>query len=961
MLSIIDLRFILLVTAILTPLQTFAVDSESTTHHYYDGNTRVDLILSDHELRITTDSKRSLSPDGVLATNPLIQKATPVRGFENHFDISMTSTKGAQSVEEIAKTLLEEPSISSVNAVFYPPGFPKKSENQQVLTNRLSLQLKSGTDLAPLLDRYSLRVIEKVPYGENTYVLEVVEEGLLKSLEMANRIYENEAVEFCTPMIRRRLVKHFTPNDPLYLQQYYLNNSGQEPSSVVGNDLNTAPAWDSSTGSGVTIGIVDDGVQYTHPDLAAHTRTDIDIDVIGNDNDPVPQPLGVETHGTSVAGIAAAIGDNNTGMTGVAFDATLVGIRLITDLGTIDSEEAKALSHQSNPENSSDRIDILNNSWGPVDGMLRGPGSLTRMAVENAIQNGRGGLGSIFVWSGGNAGCEGDRTDFNGYANSRFGIAVASSQAGGEHSDYSEPGACILVNAPSDDQCSGVPRLYGLIATTHVGFGEVLGDYEKTFGGTSAAAPMVSGVLALILEANPNLTWRDVKHVLVETAAQISPDDTSWNTNGVGKPFSHLLGFGRVNAASAVALAPMWTNRPMENSVSSGTINSGMAIPDNNMTGISDSYTFNTKAGIEIEHVEVVVNISHAKRGDLRITLASPSGMESTFAAPHGYEGGNYDNWKFTSVAHWGEESNGEWTLSVSDERDMNSGTLNSWSITLHGASDATPPTETPTFTNTTLPTDTPTATATDTPAPPTSTHTPTSPPATETPTATSTGVMVVEVIQDGDFEDNESGNPNWTQTSQQGFDPIFSNSQQSHSGNYYALFGEIENAPDFATLEQSFNIPVGTAVLTYFLLVGNIGGSPTDELRVLIDGMEIASYSPADGNPQSDYVQETIDVTEFANGGMHTLRFEGTTNRVPGNSNWFAVDDVSLLVTIGAPTPTATATEPPPTSTPTLDLTPTMTSRPSVLDPRADVNMDGVVNDLDILIVLKNWMRINP
>ena len=279
------------------------------------------------------------------------------------------------------------------------------------------------------------------------------------------------------------MTNNFIPNDPLLANQWHLINFGQVGEDNIGNDVNVLPAWRSQiTGKDVVIGIVDDGLQYTHSDLQPNYRSDLSFDFTDNDNDPSPGAIDVEEllspeiaeqippelqhyfaeiesylnpHGTSVAGVAAASGDNGEGVSGVAFDAEIAGIRLGTeDLFSLfetnkeklDEKIAKALSHENQ------EIDIYNNSWGSTvenGQLLDAPGALTQEALKNGVTNGREGLGNIYVWAAGNGLQYNDNVNYDGHANSRYTIAVSAIDATGKQADYSEPGAPILVTTYS--------------------------------------------------------------------------------------------------------------------------------------------------------------------------------------------------------------------------------------------------------------------------------------------------------------------------------------------------------------------------------------------------------------------------------------------------------------------------------------------------------------------------------
>jgi len=481
------------------------------------------------------------------------------------------------------------------------------------------------------------------------------------------------------PLVARQHSTRLIPNDPLFAEQWHLRNTGQS-GGTPGIDANVTPAWDSVTGNGVVIGIVDDGLQYTHPDLDDHYLPAHSFDFNNNDTDPAPDPS-FDWHGTSVAGVAAAAFNNNLGVSGSAPNAGLAGLRLIAGPVT-DLDEANALSFHG------DDIDIYSNSWGPFDNsILNGPGPMTLQALADGVQQGRGGLGSIYTWAAGNGLGSLDNTNYDGYANSRYTIAVAAIDHHGVQAFYSEPGAPILVTAPSDGSGAGIVTtdiLGSQGANNTSGFSQ---DYTDSFGGTSSATPLVSGVIALMLEANPNLTWRDVQHVLVNSAFQNDAADSDWLTNGAGHLVNHKYGFGAIDAAAAVSLAQGWANVGPEVSADSGTITVSAPIPDNNPTGVSSTITMTED--ITIESVEVVFDATHTFRGDLEVVLTSPSGTQSVLAELHGDDGDNYTSWVFTSMRHWDESSLGDWTLEVRDLFSTDTGTLNSWRLVLNGTSNS--------------------------------------------------------------------------------------------------------------------------------------------------------------------------------------------------------------------------------------------------------------------------------
>ena len=493
--------------------------------------------------------------------------------------------------------------------------------------------------------------------------------------DLAQQIGGFGSVSFFYPQIARHYARRAVPNDPLFGEQWHLQNTGQSEGTA-GADANIVEAWDSYSGVGVVVGIVDDGLQHTHPDLSPNYVAELSFDF--NDDDADPTPTAGDSHGTSCAGVAAAQGNNNLGVSGSAPEAGLAGLRLIA-AATTDAQDAAALSYLNQS------IDIYSNSWGPEDiGVLGGPGPLALAAMKDSVTEGRGGLGSIYVWAAGNGLTNEDNVNYDGYANSRYTIAVAAVDHNGEQAYYSEPGAPILVAAYSSGSASGIGT------TTLVGTGNLADpagayDYTSSFGGTSSAAPLVAGVIALMLEANPNLTWRDVQHVLVNSAEKNDPSDSDWVTNGVGRLVNHKYGFGAIDADAAVESAASWINVPPQISASTGVVQVNRAVPDDNPSGVTSTVTLSDN--VQIEHVEVVLNTTHPYRGDLEIVLTSPDGTESILAETHVDSGSNHKSWVFTSMRHWGESSTGDWTLRIADNVAGDAGTFDSWRLNVYGTS----------------------------------------------------------------------------------------------------------------------------------------------------------------------------------------------------------------------------------------------------------------------------------
>ena len=526
-------------------------------------------------------------------------------------------------------------------------------------------QLNSVTQWVVIASHFDGQPAEELP---GAWIVDVEQST---GPELFSQLQESGQIEAFYPLVENDMLPRWVPNDPKFSDQWHLQNTGQS-SGTSGEDVNITGAWNTYRGAGIVIGIVDDGLDWNHPDLDNYYESTLDYDFCGNDGDPTPASN--DPHGTASAGVAAGVGDNNIGVSGSAPRAGLAGLQLIS-CSTTDTRESSALSHERQ------NIDIYSNSWGPSDNgeTLEAPGPLMLAAMENDALLGRNGLGNIITWAAGNGLTDDDNSNYDGYANLRYTIAVTAVSHNGDQSYYAEPGANILVASPSNGDNEG-------ITTTDIegSAGYTNSDYTDNFGGTSSATPLVSGVIALMLEANSNLTWRDVQHILVLTSRQNDASDSSWNVNGANHDVSHKYGYGVIDAGAAVFMAESWTPVADETSVTTGTLNCIQCdIPDNSANYVSVNTTVSEP--VLVENVDVVVDIPHAFRGDLEIILTSPAGTQSILSEKHGDGGNNFNDWRFSTVHHWDEDSRGEWTLTVEDQGNGDTGSLDSWELIVYG------------------------------------------------------------------------------------------------------------------------------------------------------------------------------------------------------------------------------------------------------------------------------------
>jgi len=614
--------------------------------------------------------------------------------------------------EELRKYLKQNG--DKANLVLYEVGKTRSKYTKRVVTRDVVIKLNKTIDPQTLAKGINARYIRELSYAPGHHHFRVKESA--DALLIESKLKNTPGVIDIAPQFGEYTEKFAVPDDTYYYLQWNLDNDGTY--GTAGIDLNIETVWDTYKGNGVVIGIIDDGIELTHPDLSlnidigrSYDFRDGDADpsadiIIPNYQDPLNDPE-EDSHGTTVAGIAAARGFNGFGISGVAPEATIAAIRLIGDY-TSDLQNSNAMAHNNDGANI---IHIKNNSWGPrSDGLtVSGPRELAAAAIRDSAINGRGGKGTIYVWAAGNGALNQDNSNKDGWNNSIYTISAGSMDANGKIANYSEPGTNVLITAPVGS--GSAARTTTTDLTTDDGY-NVFGStdivdaaYTSRFGGTSAAAPMVSGVVALMLEANPNLSWRDVQEILITTARGkddgIDPTHSDWKTNSAGIEFNDYYGAGLIDADAAVTAAIGWTNLGTQLSIGAQPQESlsmpiDRVIPDNFPPGRDLTFDF---AGYDfrVEHVKVEIWLEHSWRGDVRFELTSPSGTKSLLVDQHQDDGTNYQAWSFSSVHHWGENANGTWTLNITDLSTFVTGSIWQATVTLYGTQiSGTPIPETP-------------------------------------------------------------------------------------------------------------------------------------------------------------------------------------------------------------------------------------------------------------------------
>ncbi len=467
-----------------------------------------------------------------------------------------TEEKTATAMRNAArKNLSQEDGVRFAGRVLKDPA----TGSIVVYTENIYLQFKPDLlkkDCAAIMKKYDLKVKEDLGITPNSYFVEAPEDTGLGVFELAQKLLALPQVEACHPeLVRERRFKSVHP------MQWHLRET-QVNGVSISQHANVEAAWELSRGAGITIAVLDDGVDTSHPEFK--DKVAFPRDTVTNTDDAQPKHPS-ERHGTACAGVACASGSGKA--SGVAPDAKLMPIRL----GSIGSiSEAKSFKWAAD-----NGADVISCSWGPEDGawwnandplhtkQARLPDS-AKAAIDYAVEKGRGGKGCVITWAAGNGN---EDVKFDEYASYPKVIAVAACNDNGRRCVYSDFGDAVWCCFPSNDFFEprlnpDRPKTPGIWTTDRTGkngynsgginaehlVGDVDGQYTATFGGTSSACPGVAGTVALMLAANPDLTWEQVKTVIRNSCDRIDETMGAYDANG----HSPFYGYGRLNAQKAV-------------------------------------------------------------------------------------------------------------------------------------------------------------------------------------------------------------------------------------------------------------------------------------------------------------------------------------------------------------------------------------------------------------------------
>lgn len=517
--------------------------------------------------------------------------------------------------------------------------------------------------------------------------------------------------------------------DPLFNQQWHIKNTAQtgysDNGGTAGADINLIN-YNSYTGAGVLVAISDNGVEVNHEDLRANAVGSLHRDYNKSSpylGDPTPDSGG-SAHGTAVTGIVQARANNGLGGRGIAPNAQFAGFKFV----------GAPLTTAKYIDQANGIFDIYNYSYGDYSCSFSGVPSSLISQLEYGVITLRSGKGAIYVKASGNeyysplSDCYSNLQNNPYYLGNAaleedhsypFYVLVGALNAKGKSAFYSTPGSPLWVSAPGGEFGTTSPAV---VTTDLSGCNEGNSqssanennfekgssensncNYTSTMNGTSAASPMVTGVVALMLAENPNLSWRDVKYILASTAdpVDINMGNTShptgnnlsghtylqgWITNAAGFKFHNWYGFGSVNAESAITMAKNYTSNwsNFSKNTYSSANNLNLSIPDDISVGVQN--TINVSSNKKIEAVQIEVDITHTYVGDLGIELTSPSGTKSQLMLINsGVIQEDINKSVLLSNAFYMENAMGTWTLKIIDGANQDTGTLNNWKINIYG------------------------------------------------------------------------------------------------------------------------------------------------------------------------------------------------------------------------------------------------------------------------------------
>ncbi len=549
-------------------------------------------------------------------------------------------------------------------------------------TGRMTIRFTHHTEKETreqILAENGLEIEREIDYLPDGYIVRLTSASKENPLKIAQKLQSQKNVLIAEPDLSFKVAYKFIPKDTLYPQQWHLNNLGEGTGLVAGADVKAEKAWDYTLGSrNIVICVMDDGFDFTHPDLNAPGKIIAPYDFGQDDTDPSPVDKN-DNHGTACAGVALAE-QNGTGAVGLAPGCAFMPVRTS---GWLSDNAIEELFQYAIDKHA----DVISCSWAaaapyfPLSTIMQG------IIHKAATRGRRNRKGCVILFAAGNesAPLQGKMGDINyhqGFALHPDVIAVAASNSLDRQSYYSNYGPEIAICAPS----SGSPGR-GILTTDRTGTpGYEKGDYTFGFGGTSSATPLCAGLAGLILSIDPELTASELRNIIMQTADKIDRENGEYNADGHSPKYGH----GRINAHRALKMVSgnhdgnngegrLPQTLFMEHRVK-------QQIPDKGE--IKDTIPFPLMTNIRA--VEISVEIKHTWRGDLSVYLKPPGHDEILLHHNSGHNANDLvmicrssdDPELFAGLA--GQPAQGDWILRVTDNAERDTGVLNKWGITIH-------------------------------------------------------------------------------------------------------------------------------------------------------------------------------------------------------------------------------------------------------------------------------------
>ncbi len=545
--------FLLLIVCYVSHAQT-----TEKIEYYYQGK-KISFPANYDRLVISLTAGESLQSRLHQVAVVLEVADTSLQQMADKRMLSSKMPKGlsAARVKDKIAILGRMPFIRFVHSIFKSP-----SGKDMGYGDELVVKLKAATSVAAFEDfvkKTNCSIVKKYAFADKIYTISSGQVNNYDAAATANRFFESGLFEYAEPDLTLFDGLMAAPNDPLNNYQWSHNNTGSaiQYSGTPGVDMKVQQAWAITKGAGITIAVIDEGVDLTHPDLQANLLQGFDA-ISGTANAGDGKPLSpYNGHGTSCAGIIAALADNNIGIAGVAPESKIIPINVVNASGSFTSYTGLVSGFDYAWQHGAD---VISNSWGGGS-----PSQLLDDAITRAVTQGRSGKGSVVVFSSGN-----DNSVLSYPSSNANVIAVGGASMCGQRKS---PGSC------DGEYWWGANYGVGLdvvapcvkVAVTDItgtgGYNAASGtdgNYFLTFNGTSSAAPNAAGVMALILAANNSLTLAQARNILEGSCAKLPGYAYATSPGQPNGTWNPETGYGLVDAYSAMQLArPLCTKPPV--------------------------------------------------------------------------------------------------------------------------------------------------------------------------------------------------------------------------------------------------------------------------------------------------------------------------------------------------------------------------------------------------------------